>query len=450
MVYKSFRFQVILRVCLMFATTMVCFYSIFNTEYVITPIMTGLISFIFLFEILHYVDRTNRELSVFFSSIRFDDFTKTYDTKSSNSSFNQLYVSFNEVINHFKSLRIEKEAHFQYLLTVYEHVDIPLICFQDNGKVELVNQAAHKLLELPYISELNDLSRVDIQLPLLIESNEFGRQLHKIVINGEIVHLAIRTKKFKMQEIDYTLVSLQNIRTELEENEVETWQKVIRVLTHEIMNSVTPIISLTQIMRENLESNDLHAKTENQLLLDSENDFHTNLQTIERRTKGLLKFINAYRDLNKLPEANFITVPVSALLNRIQSIMKGEIEKNKVTLQIQDQAALANITIDPEMIEQVFINLLINAIQAIEEQNEKLIFITALQTSENRIVIKVKDNGKGIDQNMIDQIFIPFFTTKQNGSGIGLSLSRQIMKLHKGHISVSSQPKQGTTFSLVF
>ena len=249
---------------------------------------------------------------------------------------------------------------------------------------------------------------------------------------------------------NFKLISLQNIRTELEEKEMEAWQKLVRVLTHEIMNSVTPISSLATTVEGELVShldNNIGECTMNKEDLE---DIHLAVQTIQRRSEGLIRFVNDFRSLTHTPEPKFQMVSVNEMFDQLKILLKHEFEENKIHFTIFVEPTNLTISIDPELIQQVLINLIKNAVQALNEQEDRQIELRAFQDEKNNTLFILKDNGPGIDEEAQTKIFIPFFTTKKTGSGIGLSLSRQIMRQHNGSISVRSKTNLGTEFILRF
>jgi signal transduction histidine kinase len=253
-----------------------------------------------------------------------------------------------------------------------------------------------------------------------------------------------------LQETQYKLVSLQDIRSELDEREVETWQKLIQVLTHEIMNSVTPIISLSKIIRGLLAAEGDQVRDLAEIDLEDAQDMLDSIVTIESRSKGLLHFVHAYRSLTKIQQARFAPIEPPQLLKRIQTLLGPELVKRNIALHIYPIEEGIVIQADQELIEQVLINLVKNAMEGLEGRPDAKIEFKVSRSQDQRPMIQVIDNGSGINPEYIDKIFIPFFTTKKRGSGIGLSLSRQIMRLHRGSISFHSNLGSGTVFSLIF
>lgn len=268
----------------------------------------------------------------------------------------------------------------------------------------------------------------------------------KIYTESDMIHLIVYATEFKMRDQLYKLVSIQNIQSELEENELEAWQKLIKVLTHEIMNSVTPISSLASTV------NNMLGKSGHQHELEKEqiSDIKEAVKTIEKRSAGLIDFVESYRNLTKIPKPNFEIISIHQLFNRIENLLKSDIEKNAIDFNKITNPATLEITADPSLIEQILINLILNSIHALNNVRDKKIKISGELSSRGRVILKVIDNGPGIPEEIQEKIFIPFFSTKKDGSGIGLSLARQIMRVHGGNIRVTSKPHKETVFSLTF
>ena len=404
-----------------------------------------------IYGLIHYVEKTNRDLARFFQSIKYEDFSQTFMEKRLGSSFNELKEAFTEVMNAFRKTRADKEEHFRYLQTVVQHVGIGLIAFQPDGHVELINTAAKRLLRIPRlknIKSLESLSKNLVDTMLRLRSRE--NALVKVEDESELLHLALYATEFKLRGLNYSLVSIQNIQSELEEKEMEAWQKLIRVLTHEIMNSITPIASLTSTI-SGLIKDSYGKKIKSDKFHDEAfKDIQQALQTIQKRSQGLLHFVDAYRNLALIPKPNFQIFPIKELFDRVRKLMQSNIEKNSIRFKVQVEPETLELTADPELIEQVLINLMLNAFQAVEKQKKAQIELNALMDGRGRIIIQVVDNGPGIPDENLEKIFIPFFSTKGDGSGIGLSLSRQIMRLHHGSIGVHSDSDAKTVFTLRF
>ncbi|MFC2121052.1 PAS domain-containing sensor histidine kinase [Bacteroidota bacterium] len=448
--FKSYRFQVILRVLILGIIIAVFIYAIYQPQWYVASSVSFVFIIFSLIELIRYVEKVNRELAKFLFSIKHKDFTNTYSIKDEGKSFSVLKDAFSEIIGEFQNVRIEKEVHYQYLNSVIDHINIAVICYEKDGNVQLVNNSAMKLFNLPKLLNISSLDTIHPKIYNSLKEIKTGKnELVKVKLHDEIVHLSIQAIELKMLDKHLKLVSIQNIKNELEVHELESWQKLIRVLTHEIMNSVTPISSLSAAINEIIlkESGDI--KDLNTIDPEDISDLTNSMRTIETRSKGLLKFISSYKSLTRLPKPEFEEIIVAKLIDNILLLHKKDIENNNIKICIDFIDSRLTINADRKMIEQVLINLLKNAIEILYGKNDGQINVLAHSFNDNTN-IEISDNGPGIDEDRLEKIFIPFFTTKQNGSGIGLSLSRQIMRLHGGSISVNSEPGKGSSFILKF
>jgi two-component system, NtrC family, nitrogen regulation sensor histidine kinase NtrY len=335
---------------------------------------------------------------------------------------------------------------------VVEHVNIALLCFEADGKIILLNRAAQELLQKPFLKTLNDLKTIDYELyATIVQLAANEKSMIKVIVKGQLLNLLVQVTEFKMQGLPYKLVSLQDFRSELEAQEIESWQKLIRVLTHEIMNSVIPIANLSGIVNQMLEDTTGKGNYRNLGTLDTEevDDLHGSLQTIENRSKGLVNFVKAYKSLTQMGEPTFKTLSVHALFEQVYKLLQPRLTDNGIVLEKQIVPAALTLKGDVELLEQVLINLLINAMEALEGVENPVVKLVGRQT-EGNIEIQVADNGPGIPAEILEHIFVPFYTTKKTGSGVGLSLARQIMRLHKGSIAVQSAAGEGTRVVLSF
>lgn len=334
---------------------------------------------------------------------------------------------------------------YQYLQTIVAHVEVGLLCYsQKTGEVLLMNKALERMLRRPYVQHINGFRYLGENFQHMLETLQPGHnELIKLRTGQELMQLAIQATEFKLQEEPFQLISFQDIRGELEARDLEAWQQLIRILPHEIMNSVTPVVSLTGTLQEMFEED--HALEDPEILTDA----REGLKAIKNRGLGLIHFTEAYRDLTRLPEPEFEEVEVEALLQRVLTLFREELRRQKVELKLECEPAIRAIQADPGMVEQVLINLIKNAMEVLENRDDGQIRVQAREDG-TRVQVLVEDNGAGIPESVMDRIFVPFYTTKEKGSGIGLSLSRQIMQLHKGSLSVFSESGQGTTFVMTF
>jgi len=451
MVYKQFRINCIIRVGLLGLTIFGFFYILFKTALYAALFIVGVLIVYQIYTLIHYVEKTNRDLTRFFTSIRYSDFSQTFKDDGLGSSFDGLRKAFTEVMNVFRKTRTEKEEHYRYLQTVVQHIGIGLIAYQPSGDVELINTAAKRLLGVPSLKNIRSLEPYSkLLVETLFNIKPKDRALIKVEDQNELLHLALYATEFKMRGQDFSLVSIQNIHSELEEREIEAWQKIIRVLTHEIMNSITPISSLASTINEMIKESYQMRTAKEKIDSESLTDIHDAAQIIQKRSQGLLHFVDAYRNLTLIQKPNFQLFPVKELFSRVEKLMQANIKKKAIRLRIDVDPQTLELTADPELIEQVLINLLLNALHAVGGRKKAKIDLNAHLDGRGRICIQVKDNGPGIAAETLEKIFIPFFSTKEGGSGIGLSLSRQIMRLHRGSITVHSETQNGSVFTLIF
>ncbi len=442
--------MVVGRILLIMLSVVALLTIIRRPEFVISSIILSLLIVFQIVSLVKYVERTNRRLSVFFDAIRHSDFSSSFSDKGLGKSFDELNQAFNEVIAEFQKTRAAKEEHFNYLQTVVQHVSNAIIVYKKNGEVSLLNNAFKRMFRVSSPRFIDDLEKIDKNLSDLLQNIKAGEnELLKVFSDNELMQLSIRATEFRMQGDDYVLVSLQNIHSELEAKEMDSWQKLIRVLTHEIMNSITPIVSLSSTVK-GLLIDDSSVKLKRDIDSDDIESAQSALNTIERRSQGLLNFVQVYRNLTRIPKPSFRHFEVSELFKNVEQLLQPKIVDRNIQCIYRVVPPGLKLTADPDLIEQVLINLVINSIHAVQDANKPRIQILATTEGHNRLCISVSDNGHGIKPDNLEQIFVPFFTSKKEGSGIGLSLAREIMRLHKGNITVKSKPGVETKFTLHF
>ena len=450
MVYKNFRINLLIRIIVLALTVFLFFYFI-STETFLTPILILTLAILQVYSIFRYVDKTNRDLASFLESIRFSEFTRSFQIEGMGASFNELNKAFNDVIADFQKVRSEKEEHFHYLQSIVQNIDISIIAYQPDGTVEMINKAAKKLFQLNNIKNIQKLSVFSEELvTTLLHIKPGENKLVKVQDEDDLLQLAINSTEFKIKDKIITLATIKNIQNVLEEQETEAWQKLIRVLTHEIMNSITPIASLSATLENILKPYIREEEDANELDSETVQEIHQALQTINKRSTGLLHFVNTYRNLTRIPKPKFKIVKVSELFNTIERLLEKDLSEGKIDVSSHIEPQGIEISMDEQLIEQVLINLMKNSIHALDGRENSTIILRAFFNKRGRPTIQVSDNGVGILKEVLDKIFIPFFTTKPSGSGIGLSLSRQILRLHGGTITAQSVPEKETTFTLTF
>jgi len=399
-------------------------------------------------QLVKAVERSNDNLTSFLDAIRFDDLSSSFKTDSQDPSVQRLHQELNEALSKLRFSRKEKDSEYQFFKNIVQHVGIGILTFKRDGSIQIINSAAKRLLKVTRADSVEDLREVDDALvESILKLKTGGRELLRLKTGDETVQLSIFAIELTLRDEEVKLISMSNIQSELDEKEMEAWQNLVRVLTHEIMNSVTPISSLAGIVEEEL---DRKIRYEQDIKNEELGDMHLSLQTISRRSEGLIRFVKEFRNLTHIPKPKLAEVPVKPLLEEMAMLHKKELADRGVAINCSVEPENLFILADKTMIEQVLINLIKNAIQAFDDQPDKKIDLTARSNEKGRAVITVKDNGSGIDNEALEKIFIPFFSTKKTGSGIGLSLSKQIMLQHEGRITVKSKLGEGTEFVLRF
>lgn len=401
-----------------------------------------------LVELYHFTAQTNRKLTRFLESVKYSDFISGFANDNKlGKSFRELNTAFNEVLEAFRKARTEKEEHWQYLNTIVQQVRTGIISFDPDGKIQLMNTNAKRFIGKSNLKNVHELEDKNPKLHQALMDVQSGKStLYKA---GNEFLLTLHATELRIHGNTVKLVTLQNIQTELQKQELEAWQNLTRVLRHEIMNSITPISSLTSTLREILEQDLIKKEDTYELKAEGADDLREGLTTIENRSKGLIKFIDAYREYTSVPQPKLKSIRIKDLIEKVAQLLKPEFKKTSVQFTYKSDSEYLTIQADEEMIEQVLINLIKNAIEALENVPDGKIVLTGT-VNENVVIIEVTDNGPGIIPEAIERIFIPFFTTKKSGSGIGLALSRQIMQMHNGSLTVKSEPDVKTTFTLNF
>ncbi|WP_266203026.1 sensor histidine kinase [Pontibacter kalidii] len=406
-----------------------------------------------LWELAKYVTRSNNELARFLQAVRQRDFSQRFNERTTNSSLRQLHTAFNLINDTYKQLHIEKEAQFRYMQTILQMIDTGIMAVdEETGEVEWVNEAFKSILHLPYLKSINSL---EPRYPLLHEALQRIKpgesKLLKLKLQEVQAQLLLSATAFTMQQRPLLLIALRNVSATVDATETEAWQKLLRVMTHEIMNSVAPIASLADTLGRHLHLEREKYELEPEKKLDPEllQDTEEGISIIKKRSEGLLRFAHFYRNLNKSQELMLTTVYVQELFKSINGLMRPQLEAQGVEMTCHVTPPNLTLQGDVNLLEQVIINLILNAKRAVQGRPEPQVILAAAQEN-GRTTIEVQDNGSGIPEELLESIFIPFFTSHKDGSGIGLSLAKHIMLLHKGSIQVSSEEGVGTVFRLYF
>ena len=449
--FKKFSIQVIIRVIIILSLALLIAFFYFKQDSL--QLIFSFFVFICLLmiavtELIWFVTKTNRELSKFLLSIKYFDFSVYFPEEKKKGHLSELYRSFNTIIDSFKNLSSEKHLQYELLQLIITQVKIGIICTNGKNEIVLMNMAAEKNLGIFKTKTWSQLSRkVSSFTSKIDELSKGGNNIIDFKNTPETRQLFIQVSHSRLFDEPHRIITFYDIKQEIEQKESEAWIRLIRILNHEIMNSVTPISSLTETILMILGSEEDQNNWE-QPDKDKISDVVRSVKTIQKRSEGLYNFVTEYRKLTKIPTPKMEDVLVNELIENVEQLWKPELEKKQIkfTKHLTDENL--RITADPNLIEQVLINLVKNSIQAFENIADPQLIISVFR-AEDKINIETKDNGAGIPSNIINDIFVPFFTTKEKGSGIGLSLCRQIMRLHKGKISVQSVPGN-TIFTLRF
>lgn len=447
MIFNRFEWTLLVRVLLLATSILLCLYFLFYTEKYVSGGIIFLLVTYQIYELYQYVLEANRKLTRFLEAVKYSDFTAGFHKDSKlGASFGDLNRMFNEVFEAFRKARAEKEENWQYLKTVVQHVNVGLLSYDESGKIELLNNTAKRFLKANQLNNIDDLADSSPELHQIIKNLPPGS---KTLVKPSVdLHLAINATELRLRGTLYRLISIQNILSELQQQEIEAWQNLTKVLRHEIMNSITPIASLAgtaiDIIQEDIISEN-GTITFNQ---ESFEDITMSLRTIENRSKGLVNFVEAYRNFTNIPQPEFKRFHIKDVIEEVVKLIRAGVAKShiKFTLSINPPNLVARL--DPKLIEMVLINILKNAAEAIEDVPDPSISLAVYADHEQRVLIDITDNGPGIEPEALEKIFIPFYTTKSNGSGIGLSLSQRIMQMHQGNLTARSVVGKGTTFTL--
>jgi nitrogen fixation/metabolism regulation signal transduction histidine kinase len=408
-------------------------------------IILGLILIAQVIELIRFVNHTNRELTRFFLAIKHQDFSISFKQTPLGNSFSDLQQSMSGIIESYKQVKIEKEAQYHFLQFMVNQLQVGIIALTNNDIV-LINPTAERLLQ---IQGIRNWKLVQQHNPSFAEEfrqiGDSGRKLIESITNGETKFLTVDVSTHTVLDLENKIITLQDINAEIEQKEIEAWHKLIRILTHEIMNSITPIASLTETMQSMLTDKSGGQKILTTLGDETISDIRFSLNTIQNRSEGLLRFVENYRKLTRIPKPDIELVVAKTFLSSIDRLMKESLQRKDINLSISVDDESLTVMLDPSLMEQVIINLLTNSTYALENVKEKSILIKAYK-QENHTIIEVTDNGKGIPEKEMKEIFIPFYSTRPDGSGIGLSLSKQIVSQHGGRISVSSISEKYTSF----
>jgi len=447
MIFKQYNLRLLIRVILLFITIIAASVIIVKGWFVYLIIVMPVILYQ-LIDFYRFNRKAQDEVQQFVESVHYRDFSRYFDVKHAPLDLQPLRHGFNEINTTFKHISREKETQFQYLQKILELVDTGILSYEHkSGQIGWMNESLKKMLGVPYLKTIHSLERREPGLYQEVLALRPGQsKVVSITKDKSVFKALISATAFQTDNIVYKLIAFQNVDEALDETEAKAWQKLLSVMTHEIMNSIAPISSLADTMLHRLQNSVSHLREQPAAI----EDLQLGIETIRRRSEGLLRFAETYRNLNKITTPNLKKIYVRDLFENLHQLMQPTLAQKNIDLEVILKDPDLFLEADPSLVEQVLINLVVNAVEALKDITSPRIVLSAGVAPSNKIIIRVADNGAGISPEVIDKIFIPFFSTRKTGSGIGLSLCKQIMMLHKGNIQVQSVEGEGTAFLLSF
>ena len=450
MISKNLYFNILIRVLLIVILSVLLGYLIAADKSLRLSLLCFMAIAVLTTNLISFLNATNKKIKYFFEAVKNDDSNLSFPVQEKNKTVREIYKSMNGVNQQIQKLKIENRNQEQYFSILIEHLAIGIITFNNKGFILHSNSFAKKLLEVDILTHIKQIERIDEKLFRTINSiKPFERRLVPINSEGGEVQLSLKATSFRTKDDELVILSIQDIKNELDEKELESWMRLIRVLMHEIMNSITPITSLSESL-SNIYSTSGKPVSPKQVTSKSISTTLQGLNVIKSQGRGLMSFVESYRKLTRIPEPDKQLFKAGDLLNRLKVLYNSQDKTGKIDLSFALKDPDLEIFADQNLISQVLINLVRNAQEAIENIPGGRILISAGIDRELHPEICVIDNGPGIPEGNLDEIFVPFFTTRKNGSGIGLSISKQIMRVHGGNLKVRSVPGKETVFCLTF
>jgi two-component system, NtrC family, nitrogen regulation sensor histidine kinase NtrY len=445
--FKQYQWRIIIRVALMFLVLSLGSFLLVKEQYVYLMVLVPVVVYQ-VYDFFKFHKKAQDEVDQFVESVHYRDFSRYFDVKQAPLELQPLRKGFNEINTTFKVISKERETQYQYLQKILELVDTGILSYEpETGNIIWMNESLKKMLGIPYLKNMDSLGKRDAMLhEELLQIKPGESKIVPITREKQVVKTLLSATAFQTDLQKFKLIAFQNVNEALDETEAKAWQKLLSVMTHEIMNSIAPISSLADTLKNRLQTARSHFEAHPSTV----EDLELGIETIKRRSEGLLKFAETYRNLNKITTLNLKKIFIRDLFENLHQLMQPTLEKKNIELEIILKDPQLTLEADTNLMEQVLINLLVNAIEAVKDRTEPRIVLSAYQQPVNKIIIKVADNGMGMTPAVMENIFIPFFSTKKTGSGIGLSLCKQIMMLHKGNIQVQSVEGEGSAFMLQF
>ena len=401
-------------------------------------------------DLWRYINRTNREVARFLDAARYADFSQRFYFKNDGSGFRALGDTFTDILDRMRERSTAQESEMRRSRALIEHIPVPLMTLHADSSITLQNNAARRLFGAEHVTTLKDLRRFGFSFAESVETAVPGvRQLVTFSVEGIEYKLTLATTELNIGGHSERLISLQDIQTELDATQAEAWEDLVRVLTHEIMNSITPVTSLaataTDVVADVLDKVRDNQPIENDLV-----DLHDAIETVARRSDSLVQFVDSYRQITRLAPPEKKRIRLADLFETVVRLARAECPRDDTEFIVEVNPSELDVYADAVLLEPVLINLLRNAWQATESIDTPVIRLSGRLNRRHNVVVEVADNGPGIPADIATKIFVPFFTTREKGSGVGLALARQVMIAHGGFIRVNSNDGGGSVFSLTF
>ncbi|WP_423129681.1 sensor histidine kinase [Gaoshiqia sp. Z1-71] len=446
----AFLFHIAFRIGLISLVAFGTGWAAFSGHFLVPGLLLSALLISLIGNLLHYQNKVNQRIRYFFEAIRNEDFTQAFPLQKGDKILQQLNESLNEINRKIQQIRIENEQKEQYFRALIEHIGTGILTFDERGFVIHANSALKKMLGFGHFTHIHQLEKIDpALLHTLKQMQQHEQKLVSFTGKQGRVNVSIRAGSFKNNDRNLSLLTVQDINRELDEKELDSWLKLIRVLTHEIMNAIAPVTSLSESLGSYFqkEGQAIEPEAVDEKMI---NTTIRGLEVIKEQGKGLVAFVESYRKLTRLPKPEKKPVKVQELLEKVILLNPDGNFPSGLTVRMNTEPGNLEVLADEKLLMQVLINLVKNSREALAGNENGLIELLAGRNKNGETEICVKDNGPGIPRELLDEIFVPFFTTRENGSGIGLSLSRQIMRLHGGRLKVHSVPGKETIFCMVF
>ncbi len=448
--FRYFSLLLALRVGLLAALLAGFVYLLLVPGYPMLRALLGIAALLLLLEIIRFVQRTNTELVRFLDAVRYGDFGQRFQMPRSGVGFEELGEALTDIVAHFQSERSAHEASLRHLQALTEHVPVPLLSLYPDGHVLLHNNAARRLFGSAQINRSEDLAQFGDEFARELTAVLPGeRRLVAFLMDDMEQRLIVSATELTLAGSLEKLISLQNIQSELDGAQLQAWQDLVRVLTHEIMNSITPVASLAKTAADLVDDAAARLADQPEVAADLA-DVKRAVETVARRSDGLMQFVQSYRQLTRLPTPDKQTIPLSTLFTSVEQLIDSEWQSANIELDCLVDPSSLILVADRDMIEQVLLNLLQNAAHALAGRAGARVELKASLGRHERVMIEVTDNGPGVAPEIASRVFVPFFTTRRDGSGVGLALTRQVMLAHGGSVVLGASDSGGARITLTF